>query len=184
MAGAAALAQDLGADIVDINMGCPAKQVTGSLSGSALMRNLDHALELIEATVAAVSVPVTLKMRLGWDETSLNAPELARRAEEAGVRMVTVHGRTRCQFFNGQADWRAIASVKEAITIPLIANGDVRTLEDVRTVLDQSGADGGHGRSRRLWPSLEAGRSVRAIERPRPANAHARGAPGRGAGAL
>jgi len=142
MAGAAALAEDLGADIVDINMGCPAKQVTGSLSGSALMRNLDHALELIEATVAAVSVPVTLKMRLGWDETSLNAPELARRAEDAGVRMVTIHGRTRCQFFNGQADWHAIASVKEAVTIPLIANGDVRTLDDVRTVLDQSGADG------------------------------------------
>ena len=172
MAGAATLAQDLGADIVDINMGCPAKQVTGSLSGSALMRNLDHALELIEATVAAVSVPVTLKMRLGWDETSLNAAELARRAEQAGIRMVTVHGRTRCQFFSGTADWRAIASVKQAVAIPVIANGDVRSLDDVRTVLAQSGADGvmvGRGAYGHPWRPGVLAAQLNGRDRPMPA---------------
>lgn len=154
MAEAARMAEDMGADIVDINMGCPAKQVTGSLSGSALMRDLDHALELIRATVAAVDVPVTLKMRLGWDHASLNADALARRAEGAGVRLVTVHGRTRCQFFNGEADWAAIARVKRAVTIPVIANGDVRSLEDAREILRRSGADGvmvGRGAYGRPW---------------------------------
>lgn len=154
MAEAACIAQGLGADIVDINMGCPARQVTGSLSGSALMRDLDHALELIEATVSAVSIPVTLKMRLGWDENTLNAADLARRAEAAGVQMVTVHGRTRCQFFNGLADWAAIAKVKTAVTIPVIANGDVHTLDHVEQVLAQSGADGvmiGRGAYGRPW---------------------------------
>src|SRR5690242_5832554 len=109
MAEGARIAQDLGADIIDINMGCPARQVTGGYSGSALMRDLDHALTLIEATVAASRVPVTLKMRLGWDDATMNAPELARRAEAAGIQMITVHGRTRCQFYKGKANWAAIA---------------------------------------------------------------------------
>ncbi len=136
------VAQDLGADIIDINMGCPARQVTGGLSGSALMRNLDHAITLVEATVTAAQVPVTLKMRLGWDDKSLNAPELARRAQASGISMITVHGRTRCQFYTGQADWHAIRLVREAITIPLIANGDCNTADDARAMMLASGADG------------------------------------------
>ena len=122
MAEGARIAEAAGAEIVDINMGCPARHVTGGQSGSALMRDLDHALKLIEATIAAVKVPVTLKMRLGWDERSLNAPELARRAEAAGVQMISVHGRTRCQFYKGDADWGAVRAVKDAITIPLVAD--------------------------------------------------------------
>jgi tRNA-dihydrouridine synthase B len=160
MSEGALIAQDMGADIIDINMGCPAREVTGGLSGSALMRNLDHAVTLIAATVAASSVPVTLKMRLGWDHTSLNAPELARRAEEAGVALVTVHGRTRCQFYGGKADWSAIARVREAITIPLIANGDGNSVDDARDMLSQSGADGimiGRGAyGRPWWPGVIA----------------------------
>src|SRR6201987_1934986 len=115
MTEGARIAEAAGAEIIDINMGCPARHVTGGQSGSALMRDLDHALKLIEATIAAVKVPVTLKMRLGWDERSLNAPELARRAEAAGVRMVSVHGRTRCQFYQGHADWGAVRAVKDAV---------------------------------------------------------------------
>jgi nifR3 family TIM-barrel protein len=122
-------------------MGCPAKKVTGGYAGSALMRDLDHALSLIEAVIGAVDVPVTVKMRLGWDEDALNAPELARRAERAGVKMVTIHGRTRCQFYKGRADWRAIARVKQAVTIPVVANGDIATPQDAREILAQSGAD-------------------------------------------
>jgi nifR3 family TIM-barrel protein len=141
MAEAARIATGEGADIIDINMGCPAKKVTGGYSGSALMRDLDHALGLIEAVVGAVEVPVTVKMRLGWDEDALNAPVLARRAEEAGVRMVTVHGRTRCQFYEGKADWRAIARVKQAVSIPVVANGDVGTAADAERILEESGAD-------------------------------------------
>ena len=141
MAEAALIAEAEGADIIDINMGCPAKKVTGGYSGSALMRDLDHALTLIDAVIAAVKVPVTVKMRLGWDESALNAPILARRAEEAGVRMVTIHGRTRCQFYKGKADWRAIARVKAAVSIPVAANGDVGSALDARAVLEQSGAD-------------------------------------------
>jgi nifR3 family TIM-barrel protein len=141
MAEGARIAVGEGADIIDINMGCPAKKVTGGYSGSALMRDLDHALTLIEAVVEAVEVPVTLKTRLGWDETALNAPTLAKRAEAAGIAMITIHGRTRCQFYNGRADWRAIRRVKEAVTIPVVANGDISSEEDVRTVLVAAGTD-------------------------------------------
>lgn len=142
MSVGAKLAEDAGADVVDINMGCPAKSVTSGLSGSALMRDPDHALSLIEATVGATKLPVTLKMRLGWDDANLNAPDIARRAEEAGVRMITVHGRTRCQFFRGAADWAAIAPVVQAVRIPIIANGDIGTATDARAALAQSGAAG------------------------------------------
>lgn len=141
MGEAAKIAEGEGADIVDINMGCPAKKVTGGYSGSALMRDLDHALTLIEATVQAVKVPVTLKMRLGWDENSINAPELAARAVAAGVQMITVHGRTRCQFYTGHADWDAIRAVREVISVPLVANGDVGTADDVTEIMRRSGAD-------------------------------------------
>jgi tRNA-dihydrouridine synthase B len=142
LAEAARLAEASGADIVDINMGCPAKHVMGGMAGSALMRDLDHAARLIEATVAAVRVPVTVKMRLGWDHASLNAPELARRAQDLGAAAVTVHGRTRQQFYKGTADWAAIAAVRAAVAIPLIANGDIETVDDARACLEASGADG------------------------------------------
>lgn len=141
LAEAAIIAEANGADIVDINMGCPAKKVIGGYAGSALMREPDHALSLIEATVKAVKIPVTVKMRLGWDEASINAPEIAARAEAAGVQLITVHGRTRMQFYEGRANWDAIAAVRDAIRIPLIANGDVETVEDVDEILRRSGAD-------------------------------------------
>lgn len=150
----AKLAAAAGADIIDLNMGCPAKEVTGALSGSALMRDLDLAEGLIRAAVDATDVPVTLKMRLGWDAHSLNAPELAVRGERAGVKAVTVHGRTRCQFYTGQADWSAVAAVKQAVSIPVVVNGDIVDMASARTALRQSGADAvmiGRGAYGRPW---------------------------------
>ncbi|MAW86582.1 MAG: tRNA dihydrouridine synthase DusB [Phyllobacteriaceae bacterium] len=141
MAEGARIAEEGGADIIDINMGCPAKKVTGGYCGSALMRDPDHALSLVRAVVAAVSVPVTLKMRLGWDGDNMNAPLIARMAQDAGVAMITVHGRTRMQFYKGRADWRAIHAVREAVSVPLVANGDVETAADAAAILAQSGAD-------------------------------------------
>ncbi|UWQ51594.1 tRNA dihydrouridine synthase DusB [Leisingera caerulea] len=143
-----------GARIIDINMGCPAKKVTNGYSGSALLKTPDHALRLIEAVVSAVDVPVTLKTRLGWDDTCLNAPDVARRAAEAGVQMVTIHGRTRCQFYKGSADWAAIRAVKDAVTVPVLANGDIVDTATARQALELSGADGvmiGRGAEGKPW---------------------------------
>jgi tRNA-dihydrouridine synthase B len=154
MAEAAKLNEDRGAAIIDINMGCPAKKVVNGYAGSALMREEDKAARIMEATVKAVSLPVTLKMRTGWDDNDRNAPRLAKIAQETGIQMITVHGRTRCQFYNGHSDWDFIARVKEAVKLPVIANGDIQTFKDVEDVLLKSKADGvmiGRGAYGRPW---------------------------------
>jgi tRNA-dihydrouridine synthase B len=142
MAEAAKLNEDLGADIIDINFGCPVKKVVNSFAGSALMKDEDLATRIMEAVVNAVKIPVTMKMRLGWNYENLNAPSLAKKAQDVGIKMLTIHGRTRCQMYNGKANWQAISKVKDAVSIPVIANGDIKNYDDAKTALELSKADG------------------------------------------
>ena len=175
MAEAAKMVEGQGATIIDINMGCPAKKVTQGYSGSALMRTPDHALTLIEAVVRAVNIPVTLKTRLGWDDNMLNAPEIARRAEAAGISMITIHGRTRCQFYKGHADWAAIANVKSAVTIPVIANGDITDAQTASDALRQSQGDGvmiGRGARGKPWLLAQVSNALYGTPAPQVPNGH------------
>ncbi|HEY3636893.1 MAG TPA: tRNA dihydrouridine synthase DusB [Rhizomicrobium sp.] len=175
IARGARLAEEAGAQIIDLNMGCPAKEVTGAQCGAALMRDLDLAVRLIESAVESVACTVTVKIRLGWDDESRNAPELAQRAEQAGAKAITVHGRTRQQFYRGVADWQAVADVKRATTVPVIVNGDVTNLDAAQTALNQSGADAvmiGRGAYGRPWIAAGLDRALQtgdAIEEPVPA---------------
>lgn len=169
MGEAAKAVAQMGAKIIDINMGCPAKKVTGGASGSALMRDPDHALTLIDAVVGAVDLPVTLKMRLGWCDDSLNAPEIARRAVEAGVQMIVIHGRTRMQFYKGAADWAAIAQIVEAVRVPVIANGDIIGVETARAALEASKAAGvmvGRGAQGAPWRLAQIGHALHGTPAP------------------
>ena len=169
MGEAARMVADMGARFIDINMGCPAKRVTGGFSGAALMRDIDLAVSLIRAVIAAVQVPVSLKMRLGWDDSALLAPELAVRAEAEGVCLITVHGRTRCQFYQGEANWSAIRAVKEAISVPVISNGDIVSTTTARAALAASGADGvmiGRGAQGAPWMIAEVRADLQGLSRP------------------
>lgn len=169
MAEAARINTGRGAAIIDINFGCPVKKIVNSYAGSALMRDEDLAVRIVDAVVKAVDVPVTVKMRLGWDENSLNAPSLARRSVDAGAKMITVHGRTRCQLYNGQADWHAVRRVRDAVTVPLVVNGDILTPEDAARAMEISGANGamiGRGCYGRPWMLRDTAAHLKGADKP------------------